>query len=79
MKYPTRNESRFGRKWQNDGRRKMTVAELKEKLDSYFERCYGECELKTIDKGGNTGEVLSVYTYSDQNSVKDSVVVIEVT
>ena len=38
----------------------MTVAELKEKLDSYFERGYGECELETIDQGGNAGEVLSV-------------------
>ena len=56
----------------------MTVAELKEKLDSYFERGYGECELETIDHGGNTGEVLSVYNYSDTNSVEGSVVVIEV-
>ncbi len=56
----------------------MTVAELKEKLDSYFERGYGECELETIDQGGNTGEVLSVYNYSDTNSVEGSVVVIEI-
>ena len=37
----------------------MTVAEFKEKLDSYFECGYGECELKTIDQGGNDCEVLS--------------------
>lgn len=56
----------------------MTVAELKEKLDSYFERGYGNCVLETIDQGGNTGEVLSVYDYSDLNSDEGSVVVIEV-
>ena len=56
----------------------MTVAELKEKLESYFARGYGECELKTIDQGGNDGEVLSVYDYSDPNSDDGSVVVIEV-
>lgn len=33
---------------------------------------------ETIDHGGNTGEVLSVYNYSDTNSVEGSVVVIEV-
>ena len=56
----------------------MTVAELKEKLDSYFERGYGDCVLETIDQGGNTGEVLSMYDYSDPNSDDGSVVVIEV-
>ena len=56
----------------------MTVAELKEKLDSYFERGYGDCELKTIDQGGNTGEVLSVYDYADPDSDTGAVVVIEV-
>ena len=54
----------------------MTVAELKEKLDSYFERGYGDCVLETIDQGGNTGEVLSVYDYSDPNSDDGSVVVV---
>lgn len=33
---------------------------------------------ETIDHDGNTGEVLSVYNYSDTNSVEGSVVVIEV-
>lgn len=56
----------------------MTVEELKEKLDSYFERGYGECELKIIDQGGNDGEVLKVYDYDDPNSDDGSVVVIEV-
>lgn len=56
----------------------MTVAELKEKLDSYFDRGYGECKLKTIDQGGNDGEVLGMYDYADPNSDEGSVVVIEV-
>lgn len=56
----------------------MTVAELKEKLDSYFERGYGECELKIIDQGYNDSEVLGVFDYSDPNSDDGSVVVIEV-
>ncbi len=56
----------------------MTVAELKEKLDSYFERGYGECKLKTIDQGGNDGEVLGMYDYADPNSDEGSVVVIEI-
>lgn len=56
----------------------MTVAELKEKLDSYFERGYGECELKTIDQGGNAGEVLGIFDYTDPNSNDGSVVVIKV-
>lgn len=56
----------------------MTVAELKEKLDSYFKRGYGNCVLETIDLGGNTGEILSVFDYADPNSDDGSVVVIEV-
>ena len=56
----------------------MTVEELKEKLDSYFERDYGECELKTIDQDGNVCEVLGIFDYADPNSNDGSVVVIKV-
>lgn len=56
----------------------MTVAELKEKLDSYFERGYGDCKLQTIDQGGNVGEVLGMFDYVDPNSDDGSVVVINV-
>lgn len=56
----------------------MTVAELKEKLDSYFERGYGECELKTSDQGGNDGEVVEVYDFDDPNKDNEKVVVIKV-
>ena len=57
----------------------MTVLELAQHLHVYIDKGYGECELETIDQGGNAGEVLRVYNYSDTNSVEGSVVVIEVT
>lgn len=56
----------------------MTVAELKEKLDSYFARGYGNCALETVDLGGNTSVVLGIFDYADPNSNDGSVVVIEV-
>jgi hypothetical protein len=56
----------------------MTVEELKEKLDSYFERDYGECELKIIDQDGNDSEVLGMFDYADPNSNDGSVVVIKI-
>ena len=57
----------------------MTVLELAQHLHVYIDKGYGECELKTIDQGGNDGEVLRVYDYADPNSDEGSVVVIEVT
>ena len=56
----------------------MTVNELNKKLEKYINKGYGECELKTIDQGGNAGEVLGMFDYADPNSDDSSVVVIEV-
>ena len=53
----------------------MTVNELNKKLEKYIKDGYGDCELKTIDQGGNDGEVLDTYSY---NTSEYSKVVIEV-
>lgn len=57
----------------------MTVKELNKKLESYVNRGYGNCELKTVDQGNNDGEVLGVFDYSDPNADGEgSTVVIEI-
>lgn len=39
----------------------MTVSELGKEITKYIDKGYGDCELKTIDQGGNDGEVLDIY------------------
>jgi len=42
----------------------MTVKELYDELETFIEKGWGDCELKTSDQGGNDGEVLDVYAYT---------------
>ena len=56
----------------------MTVLELAQQLHVYINKGYGNSELKTIDQGGNDGEVLRMYDYDDPNEDTGKVVVIEV-
>ena len=56
----------------------MTVLELAQQLQVYINKEYGNSELKTIDQGGNDGEVLRVYDYDDPNEDTGKVIVIEV-
>lgn len=42
----------------------MTLSELGKEIAKYIAEGYGDCELKTIDQGGNDGEVLDIYKSS---------------
>ena len=42
----------------------MTLSELEREVTKYIAKGYGNCELKTIDQGGNDGEVLNIYKSS---------------
>ena len=53
----------------------MTVNELNKKLEKYIRDGYGDCELKTVDQGGNDGKVLGTYSYT---TPEYSTVVIEI-
>ena len=39
----------------------MTLSELEKEITKYIAEGYGDSELKTIDQGGNDGEVLEIY------------------
>ena len=39
----------------------MTLSELEKEVTKYIAKGYGDCELKTIDQGGNDGEVVAIY------------------
>ncbi len=39
----------------------MTLSELEKEITKYIAEGYGDSELKTIDQGGNDGEVLNIY------------------
>ena len=42
----------------------MTLSELEKEITKYIAEGYGNSELKTIDQGGNDGEVLDIYKTS---------------
>lgn len=42
----------------------MKLSELEKEIAKYIAKGYGNYELKTIDQGGNDGEVLSIYKSS---------------
>lgn len=42
----------------------MTLSELEKEITKYIAKGYGDCELKTIDQGGNDGEVIDVHKSS---------------
>lgn len=39
----------------------MTLSELEKEVSKYITKGYGNYELKTIDQGGNDGEVIDIY------------------
>lgn len=42
----------------------MTLSELEKEVTKYIAKGYGDCGLRTIDQGGNVGEVINIYKSS---------------